>query len=37
VVERYRAGETIEDLARDYGVEVDLIDDAVRCELRAAG
>jgi uncharacterized protein (DUF433 family) len=37
VVERYRAGETIEELARDYGVSVDLIDDAVRCELRAAG
>jgi uncharacterized protein (DUF433 family) len=37
VVERYRAGETIEELARDYGVSVELIDDAVRCELRAAG
>jgi uncharacterized protein (DUF433 family) len=36
VVERYRAGETIDELARDYGVSVDLIDDAVRCELRAA-
>lgn len=36
VVERYRAGETIEELARDYGVKVEAIDDAVRCELRAA-
>lgn len=37
VVERYRAGESVQELAHDYGVSVDLIDDAVRCELRAAG
>jgi uncharacterized protein (DUF433 family) len=37
IVERYRAGETIADLALDYRVAPELIDDAVRCELRAAG
>jgi len=37
IVERYRAGETIAELANDYRVAPDLIDDAVRCELRAAG
>jgi uncharacterized protein (DUF433 family) len=37
IVERYRAGETIADLALDYRVPPELIDDAVRCELRAAG
>jgi uncharacterized protein (DUF433 family) len=36
VVERYRAGESPGELAADYGVPVELIDDAVRCELRAA-
>lgn len=36
IVERYRAGESSRELARDYRVPVDLIDDAVRCELRAA-
>jgi uncharacterized protein (DUF433 family) len=37
IVGRYRAGESAAALARDYRVEVELIDDAVRCELRAAG
>jgi uncharacterized protein (DUF433 family) len=37
IVERYLAGETVAELARDYRVLPDLIDDAVRCELRAAG
>jgi uncharacterized protein (DUF433 family) len=37
IVERYRAGETIAELADDYRVAPELIDDAVRCELRAAG
>ena len=37
IVERYRAGETIAELAADYRVAPELIDDAVRCELRAAG
>jgi len=36
IVERYRAGESPVDLAKDYRVAVDLIHDAVRCELRAA-
>jgi uncharacterized protein (DUF433 family) len=36
IVGRYRAGESPRDLARDYGVPVELIDDAVRSELRAA-
>ncbi len=30
VVERYRAGESIGELARDYRVEPERIDDAVR-------
>jgi uncharacterized protein (DUF433 family) len=34
VVGRYRAGESPTDLAADYRVPVDLIHDAVRCELR---
>lgn len=37
VVSRYRAGESPAELAKDYRVDVELIDDAVRCELRAAG
>jgi uncharacterized protein (DUF433 family) len=37
VVQRYQAGETIAELARDYNVTIDSIDDAVRSELRAAG
>jgi uncharacterized protein (DUF433 family) len=37
IVARYHAGETVADLARDYRVEPELIEDAVRCELRAAG
>jgi uncharacterized protein (DUF433 family) len=36
IVERYRAGESPAELARDYRVAVELIDDAVRSELRAA-
>jgi len=35
IVERYRAGESIAELASDYRVASELIDDAVRCELRA--
>jgi uncharacterized protein (DUF433 family) len=37
VVERYRAGESPAELAADYRVSVERIDDAVRCELREAG
>jgi uncharacterized protein (DUF433 family) len=36
VAERYRAGESARDLASDYGVEVEQIEDAVRCEISAA-
>jgi uncharacterized protein (DUF433 family) len=36
IAERYRAGDSIADLAADYRVPVDMIEDAVRCELRAA-
>jgi uncharacterized protein (DUF433 family) len=36
VVERYRAGESAPELADDYGVKPELIEDAVRLELRAA-
>jgi len=36
VVERYRAGESPSEFAADYRVPVELIDDAVRSELREA-
>jgi uncharacterized protein (DUF433 family) len=36
VAERFQAGEKIEDLARDYGVPRDAIENAIRCERRAA-
>lgn len=36
VAERYRAGEPSRQLAEDYGVEVDRIEDAIRCEMREA-
>jgi uncharacterized protein (DUF433 family) len=36
VAERYRAGESARDLATDYGVEVEQIEDAVRCEISTA-
>jgi uncharacterized protein (DUF433 family) len=36
VVERYRAGESASELADDYGVKAELIEDAVRLGLRAA-
>ena len=36
VVARYRAGESPAELAADYRVSVELIDDAVRSELREA-
>lgn len=34
VAERYKAGDTIRDLARDYGRKEEEIDDAIRYELR---
>jgi uncharacterized protein (DUF433 family) len=36
VAERSDAGESISSLADDYGVRVELIEDAIRCERRAA-
>jgi uncharacterized protein (DUF433 family) len=36
VSERYRAGESIRALAKDYGVEIEQIEDAIRCETREA-
>jgi uncharacterized protein (DUF433 family) len=36
VAERYRAGEATRTLAEDYGVGVDQIEDAIRCEMREA-
>jgi uncharacterized protein (DUF433 family) len=36
IAERYKAGESIEELARDYDRERDEIEEAVRCELQAA-
>ena len=36
VAERYRAGESIRDLADDYSLALDLIEDAIRCETVTA-
>ena len=36
VAERYRAGEPSRALAADYGVDVDRIEDAIRCEMHEA-
>lgn len=36
VAERHRAGESVGELARDYGVGTDPIEDAIRCETREA-
>jgi len=36
VAERYRAGESVRLLAKDYGVETEKIEDAIRCEMREA-
>jgi uncharacterized protein (DUF433 family) len=36
IAERYKAGESIEDLARDYGRSYTEIEEAIRCELQAA-
>lgn len=34
IAERYMAGESIVELAKDYGRELSEIEEAVRCELR---
>lgn len=36
IAERYKAGESIEELARDYERKAEEIEEAVRCELQAA-
>jgi uncharacterized protein (DUF433 family) len=36
IASRHRAGESIEELASDYGVPSDQIENAIRCEIRAA-
>ena len=36
IAERYKAGESIEELARDYERKSEEIEEAVRCELQAA-
>jgi uncharacterized protein (DUF433 family) len=36
VAERFQAGEKIDELALDYGVPADAIENAIRCERRAA-
>ncbi len=34
--DRFQAGDRIEDLAEDYGVPPEAVQNAIRCELRAA-
>lgn len=36
LAERYKAGDTIHELAKDYGAEEAAVEDAIRCELKAA-
>ncbi len=36
LADRYKAGESMGDLADDYECERDLIEEAIRCELAAA-
>ncbi len=36
VAERYKAGESIDELAKDYGCERSYVEEAVRCELASA-
>jgi uncharacterized protein (DUF433 family) len=36
IAERYKAGESVEELAKDYGRDEDEIEEAIRCELQAA-
>lgn len=36
IAERYKAGESIEELAKDYGCERNYVEEAVRCELYIA-
>jgi uncharacterized protein (DUF433 family) len=36
VAERYKAGESVDDLAEDYDLKRAQIEEAIRCELKAA-
>jgi len=36
LVERFNAGDDVDELAHDYGVPREAIENAIRCELRAA-
>jgi uncharacterized protein (DUF433 family) len=36
VAERYKAGESVEELAADYDLKRDHIEEAIRCELKVA-
>ncbi|MBK9261051.1 MAG: DUF433 domain-containing protein [Polyangiaceae bacterium] len=36
IASRHRAGESIHELAQDYNLPVDKVEDAIRCELRGA-
>jgi uncharacterized protein (DUF433 family) len=36
IAERYKAGESMDDLAEDYGCERSEVEKAVRCELELA-
>ncbi len=36
IAERYKAGESASDLAKDYGRKEAEIEEAIRCELKAA-
>src|SRR6266700_5345065 len=36
IAERYKAGESIDDLAQDYGCQREKVEEAVRCELDLA-
>ena len=36
VAERYKAGESVDELAEDYDLKRTQIEEAIRCELRAA-
>lgn len=33
ILERYKAGESLSDLAKDYGVELRIVEEALRCEI----
>jgi uncharacterized protein (DUF433 family) len=36
IADRYKAGESIQELAEDYGRPAEEVEEAIRCELEAA-